>query len=357
MLRKQMIYLALAALFLLVLDARVLADSQQDKTDGSSAEEYQPTSFNEMTGEVTLEKRSSSSENGYTVPRKQMVLEIGTGTWCTGCTYASYAADSLKKLKGDAVAIFSYHASDTFEVPDGVGRIRYYLITSFPTTIFDGTDRLVGAHAGTINTYNNYHNQHMLINTPGVLSLKVNYNSSDRIGEIIAKMNSVDEILESDLHLRYAITESHKYYPWQWLDSLQFMVRDMLPDSVGVSFTINQGENFVNTQSFYIDTSWADNNCELLVFVQSDMDTDILISNSIPLYQRHVSGDANSDGVVTVSDVVYLTNYILYSGSEPEPSAAGDPNEDCVIDNQDIVFLFNYLFKQGFPPLRGWEID
>jgi hypothetical protein len=313
-------------------------------TNRSSAEEYKVGSYDELSGEVILQKNASSSAKNYTVPRKQVILEIGTGTWCSGCTHAANAADSLKKLKGDAVAIFSYHASDTFEVPDGVGRIRYYLITSFPTTLFDGTDRLVGADLGTINTYNNYHNQHMLVNTPGVLSLKVNYNSSNRTGEIIAKMNSVDEILESDLHLRYAITESHKYYPWQWLDSLQFMVRDMLPDSV-------------NTQSFYIDTSWADNNCELLVFVQSDTDANILISNSIPVYQRHVSGDANSDGVVTVSDVVYLTNYILYSGPEPEPSAAGDPNEDSVIDNQDIVYLFNYLFKQGFPPLRGWEID
>jgi hypothetical protein len=76
-----MIYLALAALFLLVVDARVLADSQQDKTDGSSAEEYLPTSFNEMTGEVTVEKKLSSLKNGYTVPRKQVILEIGTATW------------------------------------------------------------------------------------------------------------------------------------------------------------------------------------------------------------------------------------------------------------------------------------
>jgi thiol-disulfide isomerase/thioredoxin len=326
-------------------------------TDGASAEESRPTSFNELSGEVALEKKMPSSKNDYTVPRKQVILELGTGTWCGGCTYAAVAADSLKKLKGDAVAIFSYHASDTFESPDGVGRIRYYLITSFPTTLFDGTDRLIGANPGTINTYKNFHNQHMLINTPGVLSVKVDYDSSTRTGEIITKMNSVDEIIESDLHLRYAVTESHKYYPWQWLDSLQFIVRDMLPDSVGMSFVINQGETYVDTQGFYMDTSWVDYNCDLVVYVQSDMDTNILISNSIPIYQIHLSGDANSDGVVTVSDVVFLTNYILYSGPEPEPSAAGDPNEDCVIDNQDIVYLCNYLFNQGLPPLRGWEID
>jgi hypothetical protein len=263
----------------------------------------------------------------------------------------------LKKLKRNAVAVLSYHADDDFDVPDGVGRLRYYGITSIPAAVFDGTDRVVGANPGTINTYNNLHNQHMLINTPGVLSLKVNYNSSNRTGEIIAKLNSVDNILESDLHLRYAVTESHKYYPWQWLDSLHNVTRDMLPDSLGVSFAISQGETYVDTQSFYLNISWEDHNCDLVVFVQGDKDTNILISNSIPIYQRHVSGDANSDGMVTVSDIVYLTNYVLYSGPEPEPSASGDPNQDCVIDNQDIIYLFNYLYNQGLPPLRGWEID
>jgi hypothetical protein len=264
----------------------------------------------------------------------------------------------LRKVKGDGLAILSYHASDAYECPDGVARLRYYLITSIPAAVFDGKSRVVGANPGTFNTYNNLHNQHMAINTPGVLSLKVDhYSPSNRTGAIVAKLNSVDQILESDLHLRYAITESHKYQNWQWLDSLHFIVRDMLPDSAGVSFHINQGETLVDTQSFYIDLSWVDYNCELVVFVQSDKDTNVLISNLLPLYQTHVSGDANSDGVVTVSDVVFLTNYVLYSGPEPEPSAAGDPNEDCVIDTQDILYLFNYLFLGGPMPFRGWEID
>jgi hypothetical protein len=264
----------------------------------------------------------------------------------------------LKKLKGDGLAVIEYHTSGLFNNPDGSGRANYYGLQYVPTTIFNGTSWYVGGSSGTFAVYNTRYNQQIAIGTPGVLSLKiVEYNPILRTGTITAKFHAAEVIQESDLRLRYAITESHKYYQWQWLDSLQFILRDMPPDYHGVSFWVGQGETYVDTQSFYIDPGWVDYNCELVVFVQSDKDTSVLISNLLPLYQTHVSGDANGDGVVTVSDVVFLTNYVLYSGPQPEPSASGDPNEDCVIDIEDVLYLMDYVFLGGSEPLRGWEID
>ena len=216
---------------------------------------------------------------------------------------------------------------------------------------------MAGGGSGTFNAYRNAFNSQITIGTPGVLSLKVNYDSSTSTGTIVSKFSATEQIDEGDLRLRYAVLESHKYYPWQWLDSLHFIVRDMLPDYGGVGFSVNQGETFVDSQTFVISSGWVDRHCELAVFVQSDKETNILISNLLPLYQTHVSGDANGDGAVTVSDVVFLTNYVLYSGLEPRPSAAGDVNEDCIIDMTDVVYLMNYVFNQGPTPLRGWEID
>lgn len=255
------------------------------------------------------------------------------------------------------MAVLEYHTSGVFNVPDGSGRVSYYGLQYVPTAIFDGTNWYVGG-SNAFNAYNTRYNQQIAIGTPGVLSLKiVEYDPVLRTGTITAKFHSTEAIQESDLRLRYGITESHKYYPWQWLDSLQFILRDMPPDYHGVSFSVNQGETYVDTQSFYIDPGWVDYNCELVVFVQSDKEVNVLISNLLPLYQIHVSGDANGDGMVTVSDVVFLTNYVLYSGPQPEPSASGDPNEDCVIDMTDVIYLMNYVFYQGPEPLRGWEID
>jgi len=211
--------------------------------------------------------------------------------------------------------------------------------------------------SNAFNAYNTRYNQQIAIGTPGVLSLKLEYDSTSRNGTITAKFNILEQMQDPDLHVRYAITESHKYYEWQWLDSLQFIMRDMLPDDEGVPFKVPAGNVYVDSQSFYIDPTWVDYHCELVVFVQEDRFKKVLISNLLPLYQTHVSGDANGDGAVTVSDVVFLTNYVLYGGVEPRLSASGDPNEDCVIDVADISYLMNYVFLGGPEPLRGWEID
>jgi hypothetical protein len=62
-------------------------------------------------------------------------------------------------------------------------------------------------------------------------------------------------------------------------------------------------------------------------------------------------GDANSDEVVDVGDVVYVINYLFKSGPTPDPIQAADTNCDGVVDVGDVVYLINYLFKGGFPPV------
>jgi hypothetical protein len=61
-------------------------------------------------------------------------------------------------------------------------------------------------------------------------------------------------------------------------------------------------------------------------------------------------GDANSDGIVDISDVTYLNNYIFAGGSAPNPLLAGDSNNDGSIDVSDAVYLVNYIFSGGPAP-------
>ena len=62
-------------------------------------------------------------------------------------------------------------------------------------------------------------------------------------------------------------------------------------------------------------------------------------------------GDANSDEVVDVGDVVYIINYLFKSGPTPSPIQAADTNCDGIVDVGDVVYLINYLFKGGLPPV------
>ena len=62
-------------------------------------------------------------------------------------------------------------------------------------------------------------------------------------------------------------------------------------------------------------------------------------------------GDANMDFKVTVSDVVYLVNYLFKGGPQP-PLVFSDVNNDQKVTVSDVVYLVNYLFKGGPVPMQ-----
>jgi hypothetical protein len=73
-------------------------------------------------------------------------------------------------------------------------------------------------------------------------------------------------------------------------------------------------------------------------------------SNETWSFYVFLNGDANGDGEIGLSDVVYLINYVLKAGDPPVPVEAGDVNCDGNVDIIDVVYLINYLFKDGPPP-------
>jgi hypothetical protein len=68
-------------------------------------------------------------------------------------------------------------------------------------------------------------------------------------------------------------------------------------------------------------------------------------------YSQFECGDANCDGRVSISDIVWLINYLFKGGPPPCPIIkSGDVNCDGVVTVSDITYLNNYLFKGGPPP-------
>ncbi len=67
------------------------------------------------------------------------------------------------------------------------------------------------------------------------------------------------------------------------------------------------------------------------------------------LYFR-VAGDVDSDNMVSISDAVYLINWIFAGGVAPKPLLAADVNCDGTQSVSDVVHLVNYIFGGGAPP-------
>ncbi len=64
----------------------------------------------------------------------------------------------------------------------------------------------------------------------------------------------------------------------------------------------------------------------------------------------YVAGDATGDGIVDLTDAIYILNYLFRNGSPPEPYQAGDANCDGSVELSDAVYILNYLFRLGPEP-------
>ncbi len=73
-----------------------------------------------------------------------------------------------------------------------------------------------------------------------------------------------------------------------------------------------------------------------------------IISSSLEV-QGGLRGDANLDGAITVSDAVFLINFIFASGAAP-PVYNGDADSSGLVNVSDVVFLIAYIFGGGPAP-------
>jgi hypothetical protein len=63
-----------------------------------------------------------------------------------------------------------------------------------------------------------------------------------------------------------------------------------------------------------------------------------------------LGGDADDDGMVDISDVLFIRDYIFYGGAAPHYFLEGDANCDGSIDISDVVYLIAYIFQGGPAP-------
>ncbi len=259
----------------------------------------------------------------------------------------------MERLKTDSIAILEYHGGDSFENPDARGRINYYGLMAYPTAKFDGIIEVLGGWYGMISTYLDAYDQEIQSNpSPCSLRIQVDYDLDTRFLKVRSVVTAVDPI--ENAYLCYAIAESHIPYTWWGMDSLHHVVRKMLPDHNGVALpAMNSNETYVDSQTYTLDSTWNDENCCVVVFLQrDDLDRSVLASaKSGPL--AWVLGDADGNGSTDLADLVYLANYLFKGGPAPDVLARADANSDCAVNVADIVYMVHYLLGNGSPPLKG----
>lgn len=64
----------------------------------------------------------------------------------------------------------------------------------------------------------------------------------------------------------------------------------------------------------------------------------------------YVAGDVDGNGTVTISDVVFLINYIFAGTQAPPNPSAADTDCSGMISISDAVYLISFIFNGGAVP-------
>jgi hypothetical protein len=64
--------------------------------------------------------------------------------------------------------------------------------------------------------------------------------------------------------------------------------------------------------------------------------------------------DADPADEVTISDLIFLVDYMFSGGPTPTCPREADINASINIDVSDLIYLVDYMFTGGYPPLPCW---
>ncbi|UCC80381.1 MAG: Omp28-related outer membrane protein [Candidatus Zixiibacteriota bacterium] len=165
-----------------------------------------------------------------------------------------------------------------YNIPQNIARINYYGFDYTPHF------RLDGVVDGTYNTgaWNALIAYRINISSPMTIDIDGSYDENNRTGEVTITVYCEATPSVSNLKMRVAITESG--IQWQAPNGSNVheqTFRHMIPNAAGESFTINQGDTQQFTYQFIIPNPLRPDYCDIIAFVQSDQNKEILQGGKI----------------------------------------------------------------------------
>ena len=212
----------------------------------------------------------------YTSEREMVILEIGTGTWCTYCPGAAMGADDLID-NGKNVAVIENHNGDDYANDYSNARNSYYGISGYPTAIFDGLEKVVGGNHTTsmYPTYLPIYEARAAIRSAFSVQL-YGENTSGNHYDVTGMIYKLGPTSVENVVLHIVVTESHIPESWQGQEHLNFVTRLMLPDENGTIVDVLGNDYIEVNESFTIHENWLTENCELVYFLQNTDTKEIL---------------------------------------------------------------------------------
>lgn len=212
----------------------------------------------------------SSTLSAQNVARECVLFEVFTGV---NCPYCPAAANGIAEMleEGLSIAPIAYHtnafSTDQFYTSETNARASYYGINSYPTLKADGKLTKAGGGSASQSMYSQYisfYNQRIAIESPFTIDLSFDYHSGTQC-EAKAVVTQVGDCAGTDVRVFIVMTESHIQRPWQGMQEVNFVVRDIIPNQNGTPFTGGTQE----ITGLFDMGGYNKENCELVAWVQN----------------------------------------------------------------------------------------
>ena len=249
--------------------------------------------------------------NTYTTERNMVILEIGTGTWCTYCPGSQLGADELI-TNGWPVVVVEHHgplnSGDPFATTVSAARNTYYGIPGYPTAIFDGVETFVGGD----HTQSMYQYYWPIVDARDAImsafSVEIFGEHTNLDYNILLKLNRLANIPPTwnNLVVHLTLTEKDIPFSWQGQTEVDYCERLMIPDQNGTPIDLISNNSLDVPLQFTMDASWVYDNCELGAFIQN-LDTKEILQgskvklselSSVPVELTSFTSETNSKGIL-----------------------------------------------------------
>jgi PKD repeat protein len=208
------------------------------------------------------------------VPRDKVVVEVGTGTWCTYCPGAAMGVDDLI-ANGWPVAAVENHNGDPFANNYSNARNTFYNVSGYPTAFFDGGNSVVGG-SHTQSMYSSYWPKvQQRMNIPSPVTIAVTGSHTGLSYNINVTVTKVSNINGTDARLHVCLTESEIVYAWQGMNECNYVNRLMVPDQNGTVLDFTNSNTLEIPLSFNLQSGWNLVHMELVAFVQTNSNKEI----------------------------------------------------------------------------------
>ncbi len=219
--------------------------------------------------------------------RRRVYVEDFTAQWCGYCPYVQNSLEQLREESGDSIIVAGLHPStsqDSFYTVQSANIMNFYGdIGGYPTTVWDGGDKIVGGWSSVYSDHRAKFNERKAYRSPFDITLSGTQNGNT--GSIHAEIDYPGGVPING-NLRMVITEESKYCVWPsptanpHCDSMREFVRTILPSASGTPMTIGNGLSSQDID-FTLHANWNKGRLFFIVYVQNMATKEVYNVNEI----------------------------------------------------------------------------